>query len=638
MEPAATLLGGLAAGYVAFLNWFSGLRETSLLKKYLPAISPYLFVITFAYTTLAGLGLLQIELLQPFDIWIALISFILGFFILFVNREKLSRLEQVWFREKEEENRRLNDFNQKFSKINRLPILRDIVRWSYVEGWFYSLGLGILIITSTFVLSYKVGSHDLREDEFQMVDVATGYYYTGTFYRWDWLEQKSGQFTSCATTDYMYCHYTRAWPHTLLVSASYYLFGISEWSSRIVSVIFGILFIPLVYFVTRFFSNSKKAALLTAAVTLLNPAFIDLFRYTRMYAILIPIFLLLTYVMYRALTETGKTSRLIPLVNKYLNFNYLALSLGVGLLVLNYFIHINSLILLPALFAFIIYLAYSERENKYYIAASVGILGCLLFALLSQLGYFSGITELLSFFEKRNYIYYNLLFSYPFPILSGGILSGLSIAFLIFLEGSSKKKWVYLCFLIAVPLVFFIWIGNRYAGFTYISHIASISIILAISVMILLTKLIQNRVAIFLYTLIIVSVGINFIGSIPPIYGNENVFGKYSTAYAVINQNFDIQRSGLLGQYLHAIYLPSLFGKTINIIDMLNAQQYDYNQFLKDIADYQSGWIAWETRKSYHIQQPIITYIQTHFKKYHGTGVDDTNIEVYFYDKSMLSN
>jgi hypothetical protein len=467
-----------------------------------------------------------------------------------------------------------------------------------------------------------------------MVDVATGYYYTGTFYKWDWLEQKSGQYTSCITSD-TYCKYTRAWPHTLLVSLSYYFFGISEWSSRIVSVLFGVLFVPLVYFVTRFFSNSKKAALLMTSVTLINPAFVELFRYTRMYAILLPIFLLLTYVMYRALTETGKTSGIIPLVNKCFNFNYQMLLGGIVLLALNYFIHINSLILLPVLLVFTIYLACTDRENKYFVAAVVGIAGCLLFLLLAQLGYFTVINGFLTFFEKQNYLYYNLVSSYPFPTLAGSILLALGASLLLFLKKSGKRKWVYLCLITTLSLIFFIWIADRYAGFTYIAHIAAIVTITSIFPLVLLINLIPRSATFIIYLLLFISTPFGLLEKFNETYENKNAFGNYSAAYAVINENFNPQRDTLFGQYLKPYYLKNLLDKDVGTVSMLSNRQYTYDQFFLDISNHQSGWIAWETRKSNHLQKEIISYIEQHFKKYHGRGIDNTNMEVYFFDQTM---
>ena len=68
--------------------------------------------------------------------------------------------------------------------------------------------------------------------------------------------------------------------------SSIYL-GISEFSGRVASVIGGVVFIISLYFIARFFTN-RKIALLTLFAASLFPAYLGLFRYARMYAILLP--------------------------------------------------------------------------------------------------------------------------------------------------------------------------------------------------------------------------------------------------------------------------------------------------------------------------------------------------------------
>jgi hypothetical protein len=49
-------------------------------------------------------------------------------------------------KEKLEEEKRENEFPQKYPKINKIPVLRGIIKWGYKEGWIYSLTLFSLII------------------------------------------------------------------------------------------------------------------------------------------------------------------------------------------------------------------------------------------------------------------------------------------------------------------------------------------------------------------------------------------------------------------------------------------------------------------------------------------------------------
>ena len=120
------------------------------------------------------------------------------------------------------------------------------------------------------------------------------------------------------------------------------------------------------------------------------------------------------------------------------------------------------------------------------------------------------------------------------------------------------------------------------------------------------------------------------------IYGEEHDFGRFKEAYLTIKKNLNPEEKVIFGQYLRTYYLKEIGEDNLVVIDMLNNGQYSYESFLKDISKYDSGWITWETRKGYHIRGDIKNYINKNFKKYHGRGIDDTNVEVYYFDRSML--
>lgn len=641
VNPYIFLLIGIAFGYMAFLNWFTQIKDTDPLKQPLPTTASYLFLASFAYIVLSGLNIFQIEFLEPFDTAIALVAFASSFFIFFANRERLNNLEQESLREKQKEQGRSGNFGNKFPNINRVPILRNIVRWFYIEGWFYSIGLVILIITSIFVLGYRVGSHDLREDEFQVVGAAAGYYYTGTFYEWDWLQQKSGQYTSCLATD-IDCNYTRAWPHTLLIALSYKIFGISEWSSRIVSVLFGVFFASVVYFAARYFTGFKHIALLATTAAIFNPAFINLFRYTRMYAVLLPIFLLLFYIFYKLIIEKSEINlgltTLNTVINKHFNFNYLLLPFVVLLLIANYFIHVNSLIVFPIILAFIIYLAIARQENRYINVSIIGVCACLGVYLLYNLGIINAFDGLLSFFGKSNHQYIGYLITYPFSETAGVILLTSGLPLIYALTRTFRDRFVYLYLAVAVSLVFFIWVADRYAGYVYISHIVPIAVILITGVYGYIVLLIKNKaVKLLALTSFVLIVLLNFYSSADDIYTTNNDYGSFKEAYVVIKRNFNPSKDVLFEQYLRSYYLREIGGEYLRTVSMLSNKQYEFDTFLNDLSKYDSGWITWETRKSYHIQPAIIDYIDENFDKYHGDGVDQTNVEVYHFDQSMVT-
>ena len=64
---------------------------------------------------------------------------------------------------------------------------------------------------------------------------------------------------------------------------------------------------------------------------------------------------------------------------------------------------------------------------------------------------------------------------------------------------------------------------------------------------------------------------------------------------------------------------------------MKNNQKYSFKEFITDLKKYPSGWVTWETRKSYHLKPEILSYINENFIKYNGNGIDKTGIEIYYF-------
>lgn len=608
-----------------------------------------------------------IDFLKGYQLWLTIITIAFGALTFWMNKDVVENgIEKEKEDEESAEKRRLSEFDKKFPRLKwfdldygirkawkekryAVAVLRTLVspfvwlarlpyivgKWMHKEGWWFSLGLMMIVILAFFIFSYHLGSYDFQSDEYQVVGAAAGYYYTGHFYSWDWLNNKP----ICNDLSNDSCVYTRAWPHSFLIAQSYKIFGISEWSSRIVSVLFGLIFIISTYFITRYFTESKFVSLLTIFIFTFNLSFINLFRYVRMYAVLLPIFLILFYLFYRGITEKNKIhfkpERLNNFINKNLNFNYLFLFFALILLYLNYLIHINSLIILPVLFLFIIYLAIFKRERKYIICSLIGLWGSLIVFLTYYFGLTTKFTGFLSFFGRKNYVYLEYLTQFPFFKEMGVLLLSIGLI-LLFINKERRDKLMYFYLTIGFSLVFFIWIADRYAGYVYISHIVVISMILIIFVYYSLVRCFNKKIIkIVLYFLLIFFLCLSFYNGFDGIYKNENSNGRFNGAYATIKENFNSEEQVIFGQYLRTYYLQGLPDNTL-IIDMRSNSNYTYEEFYNDLSNSSSGWLTWETRKSYHIQSQIIKYIDANFKKYHGNGIDNTNVEVYYFNKSMI--
>jgi uncharacterized membrane protein len=514
------------------------------------------------------------------------------------------------------------------TQVTDLAIDQEV---SGLAKWDYVILISMLLI-STIIFFFRLGRFDFYDDEFQVVDAAAGFLKTGQFARWGWITQA------------VYSPYSRAWPHTFLIAQSFRIFGISEWSARLPSVLFGLVFLMALFGVAKFFAN-KPVALLSFLSAAFIPWYVRTFRFTRMYALLIPLSLVSIYFLYRWIMgesqlNTGIT-RLDNLIKKYLNFDHKYLLIVLPLLYLNYLIHVNSLIILIALFIFICVMAILEKTKKFIVLSVSGIvllpIAVIGFQLLTKGGvidysytFMPRFLHFLTAFDMRRFEYIDYLLINPFGVLAGFSLIVYWAYILIKNEYGSRffYKHLYLFVIVITSAIFFIFIADRVAWFFYILHITPLALILIISGFWHLTKTAFNK-PFFPVAILVVVLGINFSKQVPNIYFGQNNNGVFSRAYQVIVENYDYESEVIFGQYLRTYYLQDL--QQIRVVSLQNNQTYTFDQFLEDLEKYPQGWITWETKKSYHVADEIVFFVEDRFTKIHGAGIDDTHVEVYYY-------
>ena len=487
----------------------------------------------------------------------------------------------------------------------------------------------MIILIATGLRLYGISDYNLRGDEFQVVSAANGYLNTGMFYKWDWINNKPSTET-----------YNRAWPHTLLIAKSYGLFGVSEWSSRIVSAVFGVLLIIFSYFITKGLFKDKKLALLFILALTFFPSFITYSRFTRMYALFIPIYFISAYFLFKGLTGNNsinfKNRFINSFIKKYLDFNYVYLLLGFVCLYISHMLHINTLIIFPSLFLFVLILSLKERKPKYIISTILGLWGLAFTAVLYFILNIDIVhSHFIAILSKPQTVYWKHLFSYPFFQSFGTLLFILTII-LVFISYSHKNELSYLILITIVTGTFFVYFANTYSGFKYISNIVPISILVMFYSFHFIVRIFKLKVVkLFIICILLFSILSQFNSSINYLYGESTSYGHFSDAYQTIVDNYDPETEVIIGQYLRTYYLRNL-KENATIVGMSSNKRYTYEQFQNDLRAYESGWITWETTKGYHIRKDIKNYIAKNFQKYHGNGVDDTIVEVYYFNKSMI--
>ena len=163
--------------------------------------------------------------------------------------------------------------------------------------------------------------------------------------------------------------YTRALLNTYLIALSFKIFGISEFSARIVSVVFGTLTIPLVYLLGKELENKRIAII---AILLITFSLFEILwaRSARMYAQFQFFYLLTAYLFYMSLKKDDVKLFLLSFIS----------------FIFAWYSHRLSLCFIPV--AIIYLLLYKRKEflkNKYFVYVSLGGLG-LVFVYIIRTG------------------------------------------------------------------------------------------------------------------------------------------------------------------------------------------------------------------------------------------------------------
>lgn len=168
-----------------------------------------------------------------------------------------------------------------FSGFVFLALLIFIKKDKVFLDFFKKKNQPILMILLLIALGLRIHKIDFefRDDAFRTVPAAYGFFKTGKFFKWDFLEDKLSSIP-----------YPRAWPHSVLLALSFKIFGFSEISARLVSIIFGVFLIPVSYFIIKDIFKNKLIALAFASIFVFDPYLIDHARYVRMYGLFIPAF------------------------------------------------------------------------------------------------------------------------------------------------------------------------------------------------------------------------------------------------------------------------------------------------------------------------------------------------------------
>ncbi len=511
-----------------------------------------------------------------------------------------------------------------------------------IKKWVTTFLLVVIILVGAGLRIKDTKNLSFRNDEYQVVAAAAGYRYTGTFMYWNFLTDTPDSIQSCPELDETCNYYTRAYPHSMLIALSFRLFGISELSARIPSLVFGILLIPLSFFFAKYITKRDDISLIYTFLIANYGLFIHLSKYTRMYALVIPITILSVYFLYRGLFEKPRKEISNKFLSSYFSYRYVELIVGSLLLYLAYLLHINVVAIVPVLFIFIIYKFLSTREKKYLPIILLGVL----FIVISVLNFNTSLSiriiyiifKWMSPFGRFNSVYLSHLIGYPLNLLIAIPLILSSILFIKKLKLKEQRDHlVFLIICTITVIISFVFIADRYASSVYVSMFMPFSFLLVTWLFFLINEKIISNIKnrnLFVILLLIIIMGLPMLlrkvedtDPSPPL--------DHKRAYSIINERFDPEKDIILGQYLRNYYLDPERIDPDRIYSLNIKERLTYEEFLELVRNAPSGYIVWADNKKWHIRPEIRQYCCDNFEQLSGEScsepVNDYRIEIFYF-------
>jgi hypothetical protein len=474
------------------------------------------------------------------------------------------------------------------------------------QGLLPKITGGVILAVCAFLFFYRLGYYDIWEDENLVINAAKGIYDQGFSYL------KDG--------------YDRAWLHTAMITGVFKVMGISEFAGRLPSAIFGVVFVLACFYVFARWYGMTALALLIPITCLMNDRFLILFRYMRMYAVLIPLFLIGAYLIHRVIKSFQVTS-------------------DGSLLFLPLLAHIHklSMILLPAFGLFILIQALIQRTKSqlrllYIVSAAVVVMLILTFPLqFEPLRMFRQVANRIFSPPTPMPAYFEYMLGNAFPMNSTlmVLIAGLGlIASRISYPIRALLIFNYLLISIAlVSMVYLITAEGR--DYRYIAHLVPFVVCTVLLSMTYIGKAIRKETYPWVMILVFVISSLDLMQDYGRVYVKHPWAPRYSEVYKTLTDHFK-PGDALFAQNVKTYYLDPVALAGDHYYKISKRSDYSREQFVKDVREAGHGWVMWELHKSHHWSEDILKYIYTHFKPYHNQNLDDLGVALFYFDETMI--
>lgn len=444
-------------------------------------VIPYIFLLILALLALNQY--FKWQLVTQWNNQIVVLGILMGAGTFWKNRKKIETdLDNEKRSEELDEEIRKREFPFKFPTINKIPVLRNIVRWGYKEGWVYSLIVISLVVVGFFIRLYRLGELSLWWDELITGRVVTRILETG------FPLEPSGL-----------VYYWRGIAYHYVVSLFTFIFGNTEFWLRFPSVLFGMGIVIISFIFAK--KINKWNGLLVLLFLTFSTYNIEYSRFARLYIMNAFLFMLSLLFVYKGLFLKQR--------------KYLWISLFVFVLMVHT-VKLGSFYIF-AIGTYIIYLLifiFFNKNNTPKRNTMITLLFIFISILTAIIGnFFERITWLVSKISGKEIYAYQLLQNIPepatYPLLKLPnwalfsffnqyyisivfILTSVILGFFIFLNDVKLKRtlswFAYIIITLFISIIGYEIINRNVSGARIFLFVEGIYVIVIVSLIVILFK------------------------------------------------------------------------------------------------------------------------------------------------------
>ena len=484
------------------------------------------------------------------------------------------------------------------------------------------VALVFIIFLGAFLRFYKLGNNSFVADEFLDINSTYSYFETGKWQNWDF------NFGKVNTENVFEARDERAWIYKWQVAEVFRFLPSTEGTARLVSAFWGVFTIFLMYLAGSYFSKKKTVGLLSAFLFAVSISGIEFDRHFRMYAMFFPIYLLLSWFLFKFLEGdyTGKI-KFLKSINERSGLNFLFLVPALFFGIISFLTHQLTVNIVAVLAVYLIvwmilnWKKNREITNKYLALIGIGIAGIAGTLIFYPKMVRENFKEL-TFFSNHSRYFFIFLEDYSHFIVAA-IFLVLGIYFLIKKEKLSKEgSWLLVSFLVPLLMAVFIW--DRNTGSQYIFFIQSFGIIFIASGIYFAADFFRNNLSksgakAYLITILL---ALLILPNYAYFFQENNTYNQksdssnpnYRKVFAYFKKS-KTENDVLITRNFRNYYWSGAKVKVFDFGGELSKKKLSLQEIEKIVQENPSGWIIISENDESYISNDVMTYLEKNFEK-----------------------